>query len=269
MPRGPQPETRSVMAYVRPLVPILLAAAPLAGAPANWPTFRGPEASGVAEGAPLPVTWDVKTGANVRWKAAVPGLGHSSPIVWGDRVFLTSAVSKTAPRVVLGDEGGIKLDDDLTPQSWRLYCLSAKDGSLQWEREVDARAPSAKRHVKASQANATPARDGRTVVAVFGSGTVAAFGVDGTPKWRADLGVLNPGLFGDTSSEWGHASSPIVFEDLAIVQVDRHRDSFLAAFDLASGRRVWTVNRDERPVWATPTLVGSGKDAELVVVGGN
>jgi outer membrane protein assembly factor BamB len=249
------------------VVALLALAAPAAAA--DWPSFRGPRATGVADGADLPVTWDVKTGANVRWKAAVPGLGHSSPIVWGDRIFLTSAVTREPPRVVLGDEGGIRLDDDAQPQSWRLFCLSTRDGRLLWEREVDAGPARAKRHVKASQANATPATDGRTVVAVFGSGTLAAFDVAGQPRWRADLGVLNPGLYRDATSEWGHASSPIVFENLAIVQVDRHRDSFLAAFDLSTGKRVWTVQRDERPVWATPTLHGAGADAELIVVGGN
>jgi outer membrane protein assembly factor BamB len=122
--------------------------------------------------------------------------------------------------------------------------------------------------VKGSQANATPATDGKTVVAVFPSGAFA-FDFEGRLKWRADLGTLNPGLFGDASSEWGHASSPVIFEDLAIVQVDRHKDSFLAAFELETGRRVWKVERNERPVWATPLLVPSGDGVELVVVGGN
>jgi outer membrane protein assembly factor BamB len=105
-------------------------------------------------------------------------------------------------------------------------------------------------------------------VATFGSQGLAAFDFEGRVKWRADLGTLNPGLLGDTASEWGHGSSPVLFEDLVLVQVDRHRDSYLAAYELESGRRVWSVNRDERPVWATPTVVRAGDRADLVVVGG-
>jgi outer membrane protein assembly factor BamB len=137
-----------------------------------------------------------------------------------------------------------------------------------WEREAHTGTPRAKRHVKSSQANATPVTDGRTVVALFGSEGLFAFSMDGKPLWRVDLGLLNPGLLGDPKSEWGHGSSPVIFEDLAIVQVDRHHDSFLAAYDLATGKQVWKVARDERPVWATPNLHVAGDQAELVVVGG-
>jgi outer membrane protein assembly factor BamB len=106
------------------------------------------------------------------------------------------------------------------------------------------------------------------VIAVLGSEGVVAFDMQGTIQWRADLGVLNPGLFGDPTSEWGHASSPIIFESRLILQVDRHKDSYLAAFDLATGKRVWHVPRVERPVWSTPTLHTAGARTDLIVVGG-
>jgi outer membrane protein assembly factor BamB len=105
------------------------------------------------------------------------------------------------------------------------------------------------------------------VVALFGSGTLVAFDTEGTMRWSTDLGTLNPGLLGDPKSEWGHASSPVIFEDLAIVQVDKHADSFMAAFDVLSGKPVWRIARGERPVWATPTLHSSSGRTELVVVG--
>jgi outer membrane protein assembly factor BamB len=255
------------------LATLWLAAASAAPAPdpapaQQWATFRGPSAGGVADGQRLPTRWDAKAGTNVRWKTPIPGMGHSSPIVWGDRIFLTSAVSPGAPKVVLGDEGGIDLANEREAHSWRLFCVSAGDGKILWQTEAFTGAPKASRHVKSSQANATPATDGKTVVAIFGSEGLAAFDYEGRLKWKADLGRLNPGLLGDASSEWGHGSSPIIFEDLAIVQVDRHRDSFLAAYDLATGKRVWSVARDERPVWATPTLIQAGGHPELVVVGG-
>lgn len=221
----------------------------------------------MADGQSLPVTWDVKTGTGVRWKAAIPGLGHSSPIVWGDRIFVTSAVTEKTPAVVLGDKGGIDLADEPVAHSWRVFCLSAKDGRVLWDREAKAGLPPARRHVKSSQANPTPATDGRTLLVVFPTG-LFAFDLEGRSKWHADLGPLNPGLFGDAKSEWGHASSPVVFESTAIVQVDRHQDSYLAAFDLETGKRVWSVPRTERPVWATPLLHRTADRTELIVVGG-
>jgi outer membrane protein assembly factor BamB len=255
---------------LRTLLSFTVLAAALAepSADPQWSSFRGPEARGVADGQGLPSRWDVKAGTGVRWKTKIPGLGHSSPIVWGDRVFVTSAVTDKNADLTLGDEGGIRLADERASHSWRLLCLSAKDGRVLWDTEAYSGTPRAKRHVKASQANATPATDGQTVVAIFGSQGLAAFDMDGRVKWRADLGALNPGLFRDESSEWGHGSSPVIFEDLAIVQVDRHRDSFLAAFELATGKKVWSVARQERPVWATPTLVRAGDRTDLVVMGG-
>jgi outer membrane protein assembly factor BamB len=247
-------------------VVLLLATVP--AHPQDWPSFRGPGARGVADDQHLPADWDVATSRNVRWKRALAGVGHSSPIVSGDRVFVTTAVAAEPPPLVLGEKGGIDVADDRAPVSWRLLCLDARDGTVLWDREVHTGAPRARRHVKGSQANATPVTDGKTVVALFGSEGLAAFDRDGRPLWRVDLGVLNPGLLGDPKSEWGHASSPVIFENLAIVQVDRHKDSFLAAYDLATGKPAWKVSRDERPVWATPTLHTAGGRTELVVVGG-
>jgi len=253
------------VASMVPLVAALSAPLPLA---ADWPSFRGPFARGVRDGEGLPVEWDVRTGRNVRFKTPIPGLGHSSPIVWGDRVFLTSAAGGADRSLKLGDTGGIAPADDPAALAWKLLCVSARDGRILWERDAFTGPPRTRRHAKGSQANATPATDGTTVVAIFGSGGIAAYYLDGRLKWKTDLGALNPGLFGDSSSEWGHASSPVIDGDRVFVQVDRHADSFLAAFDLASGRRLWTVERDERPVWSTPTVHESGGRRELIVVGG-
>jgi outer membrane protein assembly factor BamB len=234
----------------------------------EWPSFRGPGASGVVDGQDLPSEWSVTGGTNVRWTAAIPGLGHSSPIVAGDRVFVTSAVSADDVKLVLGEAGGTSLADDRASHSWRLLCLSARDGKLLWEREAVAGQPRAKRHVKASQANATPATDGHTVVALFGSEGVFAFDLTGRVLWHRDLGVLDPGLLDDATSQWGHASSPVIHGNKVIVQVDRHRDSYLAAFDLLTGKDAWRVVRDEGPSWSTPTLVKLADRTDLVVVGG-
>jgi outer membrane protein assembly factor BamB len=235
----------------------------------NWPSFRGEFARGVTDGQDLPLVWDVESGRNVRWKTAIPGMGHSSPIVWGDRVFVTAAVSPELPPLVLGDEGGIDLAQEGAVHSWRLYSLDKRTGRILWFREAFSGKPRAARHVKASQANATPVTDGKSVVGIFGSQGLAVFDFDGNLKWKVDLGVLDPGLFGDKSSQWGHASSPILYRGLVFVQVDRHNESYLAAFNLETGEKAWSVARDEKPVWATPTLHESPERAELIVVGGD
>jgi outer membrane protein assembly factor BamB len=236
-----------------------------------WPQFRGPGALGVADGQDLPTEWDVVSGENVRWSAELPGIAHSSPVVWGDRVFVTSAASEAMADVALGDTGGITVAGDEEPFTWSVMALDREDGSVLWRKDVVRGIPRARRHVKATQANATPVTDGETLVVILGSEGLYAFDTAGEPLWDRDLGVLDPGLFGDETSQWGHASSPVIWEDRVLVQVDRHAGSYLAAYSLEDGSELWRVERDEMPVWATPTIhEGTGPDGrtELIVVGG-
>jgi outer membrane protein assembly factor BamB len=235
----------------------------------NWPQFRGPAAGGVLDGQNLPDSWDVAAGTNIRWQTSIPGIGHSSPIVWGDRVFVTTAVSSQDEELVLGDEGGIDLADDSDELSWRLYCLDNKSGEILWQHEAYAGVPRATRHVKSSQANSTPATDGRVVVAVFGSQGLKAFDLAGKEIWQRDLGVLDPGLFGNAASHWGHASSPVIHDNLVFIQVDRHAASYLAAFRAATGEQVWKIERDEKPTWSTPTVHRGPDRTQLIVMGGD
>lgn len=235
----------------------------------SWPQFRGPAARGFADGQDLPTSWSVEDGSNIRWKTAIPGIGHSSPIVWGRHLFVTTAVSPEDEELVLGDEGGIGLADDSAALSWRLYCLDAATGEIRWQREAYAGVPRATRHVKSSQANSTPATDGRVVVAIFGSEGLKAYDFDGEELWERDLGVLDPGLYGDPTSHWGYASSPVIHDGLVFVQVDRHANSYLAAYRLEDGEPVWRIERDEKPVWATPTVHRGEKRDQLIVIGGD
>jgi outer membrane protein assembly factor BamB len=235
----------------------------------NWPQFRGESARGIANDQDLPTNWDVESGENIRWAADIPGMGHSSPIIWMDRIFLTTAVADKPPELVLGDDGGIDLVTDVTQHSWRLYCLDKSSGEILWFKEAFEGKPSAKRHVKASQTNSTPVTDGRFIAAIFGAEGLVVFDMDGTELWRKDLGVLDPGLFGDASSQWGYSSSPVILDDRLIVQVDRHTDSFVAAYDLPTGDQVWKVERDEKPIWATPTLHITPERSQVVVAGGD
>lgn len=234
----------------------------------QWPSFRGPHGSGVAPEARPPVTWNITASTNVAWRTALPGLGHSSPIVWGDRIYLTTAVSEApaASALTLGDvdRAGIDPASDAVPHRWQVVAIDRASGTIVWTREVHQGVPRVKRHVKGSHASATPATDGRVVVAMLGSEGLFAFDVDGTALWRQDLGVLSVGLADDPTYEWGPASSPVIHDSLVIVQNDRYRDSFLIAFDVQTGKERWRSRRDELPAWSTP-LVHAQAEAATVV----
>lgn len=230
-----------------------------ASAQQNWPAFRGDNATGVAASARPPVAWDVASSRNIRWTRPIPGLGHSSPIVWDDRVYVTTAVplERASDEVKIGDSdvAGIDAADDVVRHSWRLYAIDRASGRIAWERAAHEGVPRIKRHVKASHASATPATNGRFVVAMFGSEGLFCFDTAGKQLWKQDLGVMDVGLVDDPTYQWGPASSPIIVDDLVIVQNDRHKDSYLVAFDLASGKERWRSAREEWPAWSTPVVL--------------
>ena len=234
----------------------------------NWPSFRGPNASGVAEGTNPPITWDLEKSQNVLWKTDIPGLSHSSPIVWGNNIFVITAVSSEARPTFRAKDRGIGLANDDVSHTWMIFALDKRNGRVIWTEKAYEGVPRAKRHVKATQANSTPVTDGRYVVALFGSEGLACYDIKGKLLWQQDLGVLNPGLWDDKESSWGHASSPIIYRDLAIVQADGHKQSFIAAFNLKDGKQAWRVERNEITSWTTPTIY-QGKDrVELIANGG-
>jgi len=245
-------------------------AKPFAPATGSWASFRGPQAAGVADGQQLPDAWNPKTGEHVRWRTPIPGLAHSSPIVWGDRVFVTSAVSSD-PKATFrpGLYGDGDASTDRSTQRWTLFALDAPTGKILWERVAVEGVPRERRHIKSTYASATPATDGRLVVASFGSQGVYAYGVDGTLLWKADLGRLDVGAYDIPSVEWGTASSPIIWNDLVILQCDTQADSFVVALDAATGRVVWKTERDELPSWGTPTVATTSKGSELVTNAAN
>jgi len=234
----------------------------------NWPQFRGNGASGVADGWPLPKVWDVEKGDGVLWKSKVPGLGHSSPVIFGERVYVTTAVSAAgASSLRIGLYGDIGAAADSGEQSWRLLCFDRKTGKELWSRELHRGVPRIQRHTKGTHANPTVATDGRTVVACFGSEGLYATDTDGNLKWKRDLGVLDSGYFAVPSAQWGFASSPVLVGDKVLVQCDVQGGGFLAALDVRTGKDVWRTARQDVPTWGTPTVVGSGAAATVVVNG--
>jgi outer membrane protein assembly factor BamB len=233
--------------------------------PLNWPSFRGPFASGNADGQFPPLTWDAAGNRNIRWKTPIPGLGLSCPVVWEDRIYLSTAVS-TAGKSALrpGLYGDVDSVNDSSEHSWRLYCLDKRNGAILWERTACKGVPKVKRHPKASHANPTPATDGAHIVVSFGSEGLYCYDRTGKLLWQKNLGVLDSGWFYDADYQWGFGSSPILYKDLAIVQCDVGKDSFLAAYRVGDGHEVWRKSRDEVPSWGTPTIVEGPQRVELV-----
>ena len=135
----------------------------------DWPQFRGADASGIANGSPS-IEWNVESGKNILWKTAIPGLGHSSPIIWDDRIFVTSAIAESGKSTLkTGLYGDIEPVKDEGPQKFNVYCPDRKSGKILWERTATSGVPKIRRHPKSTHASPTPATDGKHVIVSFGS----------------------------------------------------------------------------------------------------
>ena len=235
----------------------------------NWPSFRGPNGSGIGNGSP-PAQWNVETGANVKWKTRIVGLGHSSPIVWGDRVYVTTATTKEdpAPDLKTGWLGGSiePLADD-QEWTWKVLCLDKANGKILWEKDACSGLPRIQRHPKSSHANATPATDGRHVVAFFGSEGLYAFDPQGALLWKKDLGPLKAAFYMVPTAEWGFGSSPIIHAGQVIVQCDVLDGGFWASFDVQTGRELRRVPRTDVPTWCTPAICDAGGHTQVICNG--
>lgn len=238
------------------------------GSTDDWPQFRGPNAAGTSSDQNLPDTWNAETGSNIRWKAAVPGLGHASPIVLGERVFIVTAESSEE-----GSQLRVGLYGDIAPvptepsHAWQLFCLDKRTGQIFWKRTVAERVPQIKRHTKATHANSTPATDGTHVVVFLGSEGLYCYDKHGKLLWRKDLGVLDSGYYVTPAAQWGFGSSPIIFESMVIVQCDVQQNSFVAAFDVNDGHELWRTPREDVPTWSTPAIFEGKNRTELVLNG--
>jgi outer membrane protein assembly factor BamB len=234
----------------------------------NWPQFRGPGASGVVEGRPAASSWDATKAVNTRWKTEIPGLSHSSPVVWGKKVFVVTAVSSAAK-----DETRYGLYGDVDPVKddpkhvWKVYALDRDTGKILWERIASEGQPKVKRHPKSTHADSTPVTDGKYLVVLFGSEGLYAYDLNGKLLWKTDLGILDSGWFYDPDYQWEHGSSPIIYNDLVIVQADIQKNSFIAAYNLKTGKLAWKTDRDEISSWGTPTVYVGKTRAELITNG--
>jgi outer membrane protein assembly factor BamB len=250
---------------------LLAAAAPSAAEEprpgVDWPGFRGIQASGVALGFPTPQQWDVASGANVKWRVEIAGLAHSSPVIWGPHLLVTTAVSADpAPELKVGLYGDVRSAADVGSQRYDVLCLDKTSGRERWRTTAYEGAPKTRRHPKSTHANPTPATDGERVVTFFGSEGLYCHDLEGRLLWKKDFGVLDSGFFMAPDAQWGFASSPVIHQGRVILQVDVQKDSFIAALDLATGQEVWRVGRDDVPTWSTPTVWPSSDGGRTLVL---
>jgi outer membrane protein assembly factor BamB len=242
------------------------AAAPRPGI--DWPSFRGIYASGVADGHPTLATWDVPKGQGLRWKTSVDGLGLSSPVIWGDRLCVTTARSaQDTAGIRTGLYGDIKSVSDDSEHTWKLICVDKRTGKVAFEKTIHTGVPKIKRHTKSTHANSTLATDGDYLVAMLGSEGLYAYDMAGTLKWKKDLGVLDSGYYVAPDAQWEFGSSPVIHEGVALIQADVQKNSFLAAFDLKTGRELWRTARQDVPTWSTPTIHRVGGRTQVLVNG--
>jgi outer membrane protein assembly factor BamB len=234
----------------------------------NWPQWRGPDGSGISTEKNLPAEWN--TNKNIKWKTPIDGRGHSSPIVWENRIFLTTAIEgdvvpgAKAPKHMLGDKEFVHPDSigANKKHTFKVIALDRDSGKVLWQAVAFEGTPYDDRHRKSSYAASTPATDGKMVYAFFGSEGLYAYDFKGKLAWKADLGKI--GTVG-----MGTGTSPILFENLVIVQADEENAtaSYIVAFDKKTGKEVWKTPRKVQVSWSTPLLIKTARRAELITSG--
>lgn len=229
----------------------------------NWPQFRGTQARGVVEGSSTPEKWE-----RFKWKTPVPGLGLSSPVIWSNKIFITTAVTpKGEQELKIGLYGDIGSADESVPHSWQIFCIAKDTGTVLWKEAAHEGLPKMKRHPKSSQANCTPATDGTNLVCFFGAEGLFCYSLEGKLRWRKDFGPLDSGFFAVPDAQWGFASSPIIHGNMVIVQCDVQTNSFLTALDIGDGRELWRTPRRDVPTWSTPTVDVRPGRAQIILNG--
>lgn len=216
----------------------------------NWPQFRGPGSQGISSETGLPIEWSATE--NISWKTTLPGPGHSSPIVWGDRIFLTVFEPTTMSRI----RSVLPIPYSPDGKLWVL-CLDRRNGKILWQKEVSVKTIE-QAHGTNSPASPTPVTDGMYVYVYFGSFGLLCYDFAGKVIWRHPLGPF--------PNEWGSASSPILYGNLLILNCDTDADDFLLALDKKTGKQVWKVPRTPSArAWPTPMNWDTGNSTEIVV----
>ena len=232
-----------------------------AAAAANWPQFRGPAAAGVSANTNLPDRWSATE--NVAWKTNLPGRSWSSPIVWGDRVFLTAVVNsgESEPPKKGLYMGGNRPEPPKSEHQWKVLCLDLATGAVRWEKTVHQGAPQSAIHLKSSYGAETPVTDGERVYALFGNVGVFVFTLKGREVWSRRLEPRQ------RRNGWGTAASPVLKGGRLFLVNDNEDGSELLALDAKTGKALWRVDRDEKSNWVTPFIWENGQRTELITAG--
>jgi outer membrane protein assembly factor BamB len=233
----------------------------------TWPRFRGAHGGVAADHPSLPDVWGPDQ--NIVWKIDVPGRSWSSPVVWGDHIFVTTAINTVETEALLSvasyvsrSNGGTMSFMDVSkpsaPHRWVLYDIELKTGRIRWQREVRMGVPAKSRHLKNSYAAETPVTDGERVYAYFGDVGLFAFDMDGKPVWSRPMDAF------EMQTGFGHAQSPVVDDRHVYIVNDNEEHSFIAAYDKRTGNQVWRVDREEKSNWTTPLVWTNAERTEIV-----
>ena len=225
----------------------------------NWPQFRGQDQTGVISGIEIPTEWDLEN--NVKWKVPVPGMGWSSPIIWGDRIFITGSSLSKEEMAHRNAGGGQYRTSTGNYVKLEVICMDKESGNVLWRSTAYEGLSKVATHGGSPYSAETPATDGEHIYAYFGTMGLYAFSLDGELAWKKDLGVY------EMDGEWGTATSPIVHEGLVFMQVDNEDFSTLIAFKGKSGKEMWRVNREEVSNRSTPIIWRNKVRTELITQG--
>jgi outer membrane protein assembly factor BamB len=242
---------------------LLLGIARSHAAEADWPQWRGPLGTGAAPNADPPVEWS--EAKNIRWKVALPGKGHSTPIIWGDRIFVTTAVpygEELPPRHsrAPGTHDGVPVTHR---HEFVVLAVNRHDGKVLWQKAVHQKLPHEGGHYTGSLASNSAVTDGEHVFAFFGSHGLYCLDMNGEVKWRQQLGEMQ------TKHGHGESASPVLHGDLLFVNWDHDGPCFVAAFDKRTGQQRWKVDRDEETSWSSPIIIENDNQPLLIVAGTN
>ena len=222
----------------------------------NWGQWRGPLANGVSPDGTPPVEWSETK--NIRWKVEVPGRGSGSPVVWGDRLYLLTAVPKGATGAAAhSPRGGVA---PRVPHEYKVLAYDRRTGALAWERTAREETPHEASHQdNGTWASSSAITDGEHVIAYFESRGVHVYDMKGTKVWEKDLGDKQ------MRNEFGEGSTPVLFGNSLVIVWDHQGQSFIVSLDKRTGKELWRVNRDEIDTWATPLVVAVDGRHQVVV----